>query len=171
MDETRQIAAILVADTVGYSRLTGTDEEGPLAPQSALQRPDPTIAVHHDRTVKRSGDGELCPQTASSARRARMNAAPPAIRRAVGVFGSTTRQNGVTAWSPDSQALTAAAAISRNNLWVVTGQVASAPYWTAIDRRTAPRVPPPGVVGTRPASEPLRRAVRSRNRKSQAFST
>jgi hypothetical protein len=34
--------------------------------------------------------------------------------RAVGVSGSTTRQKGVTAWSPDSRASTAAAAMSRN---------------------------------------------------------
>ena len=96
-------------------------------------------------------------QTASSARRARMNAVPPAIRRAVGVSGSTTRQNGVTAWSPDSQALTAPAAMSRNNLWVVTGQVTSAPYRTAIDRRTALSASAPRQVGNRRRQQRLRR--------------
>ena len=33
MSETRKLAAILVADVVGYSRLAGADEERTLAPQ------------------------------------------------------------------------------------------------------------------------------------------
>ena len=73
-----------------------------------------------------------------------MNAGPPAIERAVAVSGSTTRQNGVTERSPLFQVSKAAAAMSRSNLCVVTGQVASAPYWTAIDLRTALRAPPLG---------------------------
>jgi hypothetical protein len=35
MTETRKIAAILVADVVGYSRLAGADEEGTLARRGA----------------------------------------------------------------------------------------------------------------------------------------
>ena len=61
MAETRKIAAILVADVVGYSRLAGADEEGTLARLRALRREliDPAIAVHHGRVVKRTGDGIL----------------------------------------------------------------------------------------------------------------
>jgi adenylate cyclase len=42
MAETRKLAAILAADVAGYSK--------PI---------DPTIAVHHGRVVKRTGDGVL----------------------------------------------------------------------------------------------------------------
>jgi class 3 adenylate cyclase len=61
MAETRKIAAILAADVVGYSRLTGTDEDRTLARLRALRSDliDPTIAVHHGRVVKRTGDGAL----------------------------------------------------------------------------------------------------------------
>src|SRR5580704_16450954 len=61
MAETRKIAAILVADVVGYSRLAGADEEGTLARLSVLRSDliDPTIAVHKGRVVKGTGDGLL----------------------------------------------------------------------------------------------------------------
>ncbi|SEC69440.1 adenylate cyclase [Rhizobiales bacterium GAS188] len=61
MSETRKIAAILVADVVGYSRLAGADEDRTLARLRALRSDliDPTIAVHHGRVVKRTGDGTL----------------------------------------------------------------------------------------------------------------
>jgi adenylate cyclase len=61
MMETRKIAAILVADVVGYSRLAGADEEGTLARLRTLRSDliDPTVAVHHGRVVKRTGDGSL----------------------------------------------------------------------------------------------------------------
>ena len=61
MSETRKIAAILVADVVGYSRLAGADEDRTLARLRALRSDliDPTIAVHHGRVVKRTGDGIL----------------------------------------------------------------------------------------------------------------
>ena len=61
MSESRKIAAILVADVVGYSRLAGADEERTLARLRALRSDliDPTIAVHHGRIVKRTGDGSL----------------------------------------------------------------------------------------------------------------
>ncbi len=59
MSESRKIAAILVADVVGYSRLAGADEEGTLARLRALRGDliDPAIAAHRGRTVKRTGDG------------------------------------------------------------------------------------------------------------------
>src|SRR5215475_15799089 len=61
MSETRKIAAILVADVVGYSRLAGADEDRILARLRALRSDliDPTIALHRGRIVKRTGDGSL----------------------------------------------------------------------------------------------------------------
>ncbi len=61
MGETRKIAAILVADVVGYSRLAGADEDRTLARLRALRSDmiDPTIAVHNGRVFKRTGDGSL----------------------------------------------------------------------------------------------------------------
>ena len=61
MSETRKLAAILVADVVGYSRLAGADEDRILARLRALRSDliDPTISVHHGRIVKRTGDGSI----------------------------------------------------------------------------------------------------------------
>ena len=59
MTQTRKLAAILVADVVGYSRLVRADEERTLARLRALLGDliEPAIAVHHGRIVKRTGDG------------------------------------------------------------------------------------------------------------------
>ncbi|MGF6174245.1 adenylate/guanylate cyclase domain-containing protein [Ensifer sp. 4252] len=61
MSDTRKIAAILVADVVGYSRLAGLDEERILARLRTLRSDliDPTIAVYNGRIVKRTGDGSI----------------------------------------------------------------------------------------------------------------
>ena len=61
MSETRKIAAILVADVVGYSRLAGADEDRTLARLRGLRSDliDPAVAAHHGRVVKRTGDGIL----------------------------------------------------------------------------------------------------------------
>jgi adenylate cyclase len=61
MTETRKLAAILVSDVVGYSRLAGTDEDRILARLRALRSDliDPIIAVHNGRMVKRTGDGAI----------------------------------------------------------------------------------------------------------------
>jgi adenylate cyclase len=61
MSETRKIAAILVADVVGYSRLAGADEDRTLSRLRGLRSDliDPAIAAHHGRIVKRTGDGIL----------------------------------------------------------------------------------------------------------------
>ena len=61
MVERRKLAAILAADVVGFSRMTGADEDRTLARLRALRSDliDPTIAVHHGRVVKRIGDGFL----------------------------------------------------------------------------------------------------------------
>jgi adenylate cyclase len=61
MAETRKLAAILAADVAGYSKLAGADEERTLARLRALRSDliDPTIALHHGRVIKRTGDGVL----------------------------------------------------------------------------------------------------------------
>src|SRR5271170_6846042 len=61
MSDTRKLAAILCSDVVGYSRLAGADEDRILARLRALRSDliDPTIAVHHGRIVKRTGDGSI----------------------------------------------------------------------------------------------------------------
>jgi adenylate cyclase len=61
VSETRKIAAILVSDVVGYSRLAGADEDRTLARLRALRSDliDPTISIHHGRIVKRTGDGSV----------------------------------------------------------------------------------------------------------------
>jgi class 3 adenylate cyclase/pimeloyl-ACP methyl ester carboxylesterase len=57
----RRLAAIMAADVVGYSRLMGDDEVGTLRALKAHRRElgDPTIASHHGRIVKTTGDGLL----------------------------------------------------------------------------------------------------------------
>jgi TolB-like protein/class 3 adenylate cyclase/Tfp pilus assembly protein PilF len=61
LSDTRKLAAILVADVVGYSRLTGVDEERTLARLRALRSDliDPSIALHRGRIVKLTGDGSI----------------------------------------------------------------------------------------------------------------
>ena len=57
----RRLAAILAADVAGYSRLMGEDEVATLRALKAHRRDliDPTIARHHGRIVKTTGDGVL----------------------------------------------------------------------------------------------------------------
>jgi adenylate cyclase len=57
----RRLAAILAADVAGYSRLTGTDEEGTHAQLTDHLRSvvDPKIGEHRGRVVKNAGDGLL----------------------------------------------------------------------------------------------------------------
>ena len=61
MAEPRKLAAILVSDVAGYSRLAGADEDRALARLRALRSDliDPINAVHHGRVVKRTGDGAI----------------------------------------------------------------------------------------------------------------
>jgi class 3 adenylate cyclase len=66
----RRLAAILVADIVGYSRLMGLDEAGTIRRLKALRRDliNPAIKTTQGRIVKTMGDGLLVafpsPQTA-----------------------------------------------------------------------------------------------------------
>ena len=57
----RRLAAILLIDMVGYSRLMGLDEEGTIARQKAHRDEiiDPKLAAHGGRLVKTTGDGLL----------------------------------------------------------------------------------------------------------------
>jgi class 3 adenylate cyclase/pimeloyl-ACP methyl ester carboxylesterase len=57
----RRLAAILAADIAGYGRLMGNDEVGTLRALKAHRRElvDPSIASHHGRIVKTTGDGML----------------------------------------------------------------------------------------------------------------
>ena len=60
MTETRKLAAILVSDVAGYSRLAGVDEDRTLARLRTLRSDlvDPTIS-QQGRVVKRTGDGSI----------------------------------------------------------------------------------------------------------------
>jgi formylglycine-generating enzyme required for sulfatase activity/class 3 adenylate cyclase len=57
----RRLAAIVAADIAGYSRLMGMDEEGTHARIKRHRRElvEPTIAEHHGKLVKYTGDGFL----------------------------------------------------------------------------------------------------------------
>jgi class 3 adenylate cyclase len=57
----RRLAAIMVADIEGYSRLMGIDEVGTLSALKAHRRNliNPAMATHHGRIVKTTGDGML----------------------------------------------------------------------------------------------------------------
>jgi adenylate cyclase len=57
----RKLAAIMVADVVGYSRMMGDDEAGTLAALTRYRREfvDPAILEHRGRIVKTTGDGLL----------------------------------------------------------------------------------------------------------------
>src|SRR5207302_2317737 len=57
----RKLAAVLVADIAGYSRLMGADEEGTLVRLKLLRREliDPKNKQHRGRVVKTTGDGIL----------------------------------------------------------------------------------------------------------------
>ena len=67
MGETRKLAAILVADVVGYSRLAAADADRTLARLRGLRSDfiDPAVAAHRGRIVKRTGDGLIAEFTSS----------------------------------------------------------------------------------------------------------
>src|ERR1700752_1721982 len=55
----RRLAAIVAGDIVGYSRLMQLDEEGTHTRVKRIEREliEPSIAEHHGRLVKPTGDG------------------------------------------------------------------------------------------------------------------
>lgn len=81
----RRLAAILVADVVGFSRLTEADEERTLDRLMELQSEviDPKISEHNGRIVKLMGDGALV----------EFGSVVDAIRCAVDVQRSMTTRN------------------------------------------------------------------------------
>jgi adenylate cyclase len=77
-----QIAAILATDVVGYRRLAGADEDRPLARLRALRSDliDPTIAMHHGRAVKRTGEGLIVEfRSVVDAARGKLSARAPGL--------------------------------------------------------------------------------------------
>ena len=60
-ETTRRLAAIMMGDIAGYSRLMGADERGTHARVQLLLREliDPTIAEHRGRVLRTRGDGFL----------------------------------------------------------------------------------------------------------------
>jgi adenylate cyclase len=82
----RKLAAVLAVDVAGYSRLMGADEEGTLARLKEHRRElvDPTIAEHHGRIVKTTGDGMLV----------EFASVVDAVRCAVGVQRAMVERNG-----------------------------------------------------------------------------
>jgi TolB-like protein/class 3 adenylate cyclase len=85
MSETRKLAAILVSDVVGYSRLAGADEDSTLARLRELRSTliDPTIADHNGRVLKRTGDGALV----------EYRSAVDAVRCAIAIQRGMTKRN------------------------------------------------------------------------------
>jgi TolB-like protein/class 3 adenylate cyclase/Flp pilus assembly protein TadD len=85
MSETRKLAAILVADVVGYSRLAGADEDRTLARLRGLRSDlvDPAIAAHHGRIVKGTGDGAIV----------EFRSAVDAVRCAIEIQNGLTERN------------------------------------------------------------------------------
>src|SRR5215475_13395590 len=61
MPTQRRLAAVLIADVAGYSRLIGTDEDRTLARLATIRSNivDPTVTAHHGRLVRVTGDGLL----------------------------------------------------------------------------------------------------------------
>ena len=81
----RRLAAILVADVVGYSRLIRADEEGTIAALKTLRADliDPKLAEHNGRIVKLMGDGML----------AEFASVVDAVRTAVEIQAAVTKHN------------------------------------------------------------------------------
>jgi class 3 adenylate cyclase len=109
MSETRKLAAILVADIVGYSRLASADEDRTLARVRGLRSDliDPAIAAHHGRIVKRTGDGAIIEF------RSVVDAVRCAIEVQTGLIERNSRPNGASntasafTWATSSRRATA----------------------------------------------------------------
>src|ERR1700724_2768459 len=93
MASVRRLTAILAADTAGYSRLMGTDEEGTHRRLQAHLREliDPKITEYRGRVVKNTGDGFL----------AEFASVVDAVRCAVEVQRGMAERNAVT--SPEER--------------------------------------------------------------------
>ena len=80
----RRLAAVFVADMVGYSRLMESDEDGVLARQKTHRRQviDPEISRYRGRIVKTTGDGML----------AEFSSAQDAVRCAINIQMEMTQR-------------------------------------------------------------------------------
>src|SRR5262245_1468878 len=60
-ESTRKLAAVMMADIAGYTRLMGADERGTHVRVQSLFRElvEPTITEHRGRLIKTRGDGFL----------------------------------------------------------------------------------------------------------------
>ena len=92
MPGTRRLAAILAADVAGYSRLIGADEGRTLQRLKAIRVEliDPSVAEHHGRIVKSTGDGVLV----------EFNSVVDALRRASQVQERMVERNDSTDGQP-----------------------------------------------------------------------
>lgn len=87
----RRLAAILITDVVGYSRMVSKDEDGTLRRLKALRRTvvDPRIAAAKGRIVKSTGDGVLVEFHSS----VHAVACAVAIQRAAAAHNATLPEN------------------------------------------------------------------------------
>ena len=95
----RRLAAVLVADMAGHSRLMERDEEGVLNRQKKHRREliDPEIAAHKGRIVKTTGDGMLAEfGSVQDAVRCAMNIQTAMVEREI--ISSTDTQNRISLW-------------------------------------------------------------------------
>jgi hypothetical protein len=95
MSVTRKLAAILVADIVGYSRLAGAGEGRALARLRAHRSDltEPSIALHHYRILKRTGDGSII----------EFRSVVDAVRCAVEVQSGMVERTGGWCWRQSSK--------------------------------------------------------------------
>ena len=162
MAETRKLAAILAADVAGYSKLAGSDEERTLARLRALRSDliDPTIAVHHGRVVKRTGDGSII----------EFRSVVDAVRCAIEVQNGTVERNDDAAlrtWSHEQHGATHR--LARSPLPLASRQPKGAPLLAGrrefVDRHRSDSVPrrnvPDEGVGSTLASGQLGYPVRA----------
>ena len=91
----RRLAAILVADVVGYSRLIEADEEGTRARLMAVHDEiiDPRIASDGGRIVKTTGDGVLV----------EFPSAVDAVRNAIQIQEAMSATTLTSQWNPESR--------------------------------------------------------------------
>ena len=132
MSETRKIAAILVADVVGYSRLAGADEDRTLSRLRGLRSDliDPAIATHRGR-IARLGEGE--------SGTARLEEAVAADRAALEEY---TRERVPLQWAATEMNLgNALTTLGERESGTARLEEAVAAYRAALEERTRERVP------------------------------
>lgn len=138
----RKLAAILVMDVVGYSRLVGLDEAGTLERVKAhrIELAEPLIAEHHGRVVKLTGDGalvEFASAVDASNARSRFSAAWPSGRRPGQRIGASA---------------SASASVKRHREVDPLATRGTDPLWVLVSRKACPGSPWEGPAGHAPSS-------------------